>query len=542
LSRLNSPTAYDVGWVTAIFILAFLVRFADQIGLPPHPDDLLHFYAARSYLEDGSFSIFQGTYTRASDFTLLVAASLAVFGDSLLSARMPALVCGAALAAAVYIWVHREVGRGPAVLAAAVLILLAPAIDVSVLVRFYTLQSILFWLGSAAIYLAVSGRRSWLATSGLVLFGMLALLEAARLQVASAIGIAGLMAWTCIYGAWRLWGRASRTAILTTCVAVLVLAAISVWFLFESGIGLRLFRTYRDAALWAVPQQYNFKYYYYEMSREFGMLLDLLPLAAVAAIIWYPRQAIYCSTILVVGLVLQSFGGMKAQRYVSYLLPFFACLWGMAGWRLVLALRDEVIFRFPALRRQVPGLTLGLAAFCGILVVKAVPALELSARSIVVPGFDRPRDSRDQSWRLSRDALRPLMERVEIFVADDDLLADFHVGRADLVLNRSRLLENDPPDEFVRDFRSGTPTISSDASIRMLLACFDSGLIVKFAPFLSWLSPDTLTLLREHTRRLELPDAMAGFAWEARYGEAQEGCEPIRRLVAETSRLRRGAQ
>jgi hypothetical protein len=81
--------AAAIGEAVLVFVLALLVRLDAATGQPPQPDELYHFYAARSVLADGSFTVFSGIYLRAAEFTRLVAAAMGLFGESLAAARIP---------------------------------------------------------------------------------------------------------------------------------------------------------------------------------------------------------------------------------------------------------------------------------------------------------------------------------------------------------------------------------------------------------------------------------------------------------------------
>jgi len=525
-----------------VFAVALSIRIIDQAGLPPHPDDLLHLYAARSYLDHGTLSIFSGVYLRSADFTYLVAASLKVFGDTLLAARLPALVCGAGIVACAYAWLRSNVGRGPALIAASMLAIMAPALDVSVLIRFYTLQSLLFLSGAILIYGVVTAAKpSWRSLPA-ALFAILLLAEAARLQIVSAVGILGLLTWAALVTGWRLRERLSWRARLAALGLLLLSAALVGFVALETGILGRMWELYRAAVLWAEPERNNYKYYYHELTRSFGLLMDLLPFAAVVAFLFYPLPALFCATLLFVGIIVHSFAGMKLIRYMSYLLPLLACLWAMAAWPLLTFVGDRAA---ALVRRRAPRAArlarAGICCFAALLVFKAVPVFERPARALILPNADRVRDSRDQSWMLARDQLRPLVRRADVLVVDDDLLADYHVARPDIVLSKTRLLENTPPDEFTRDFRTGTPTISNDASVRTLLACFRNGVILTYEPFLEWLPPETLTFLAANARRLDPAPSLTGYAWDEPRGEPPASCDAVRQLVAPTATMRHAA-
>ncbi|MGG5887090.1 hypothetical protein ACLF3G_08090 [Falsiroseomonas sp. HC035] len=523
-----------------VFLLALLVRLDAMTGLPPQPDDLYHFYAAQSYLADGSFGVFSGTYVRAADFTRLVAASMGLFGHSLGAARIPSLLASALLVALVYLWLRREAGLGIAILAAALLILLYPTVLVGALVRFYALQALLFWAGTALLYRVVtegSARLSSVLKTGLAL---VLLAAAARLQIVTLIGLMGFGAWAALYLTWRI-RHAVRPAWLAVGWVALLLGGASLAFLVaQTGFGARLLETYRSASLWAQPDRDNVLFYYYLLAQHYGVLGNYLPLAAVAAFAFFPRPALFCAIVLCVGLLLHSFGGMKQDRYIAYLLPYFAALWAMAAWPMLRALQTRLsVMLAPRWRMAAPLALGGVALLLAALLVKEVPVLERTARSVVLPP-DRPlvMDA-GRGWQASRARLLPLARQAEVFLADDDLQAAFHVARADFFMNRSQLLENDPAEEFVRDFRTGTPMISSAESLSAIVACFDRGLVVSGTLALSWLTPEARQVIETQMRPVELVGPLHGYEWnrgaQIPAAEPSADCGRLRAFVAETA-------
>ncbi|MGK7871122.1 hypothetical protein [Falsiroseomonas sp. E2-1-a20] len=531
------------GEAVLVFVLALLVRMDAMTGLPPQADELYHFYAARSYLADGSLSVFSGTYLRAADFTRLVAAAMSLFGDSLSAARVPSLLASAVLVATLYLWLRREAGRGAAAIAAALLIFLYPNVLVGTLVRFYALQALLFWLGTALLYRVVVEARPRFGSAMLSGVALLLLVAAARLQIVTLIGLAAFGAWAALYLTWRMRDAVPRLWLVLGWLGLLVATGVLAYAVAQTGFGARLLQTYRSAALWAEPNRDNVFFYYHLLARHYGILGNYLPLAALAAFAFRPRPALYCGVVLAGGLVLHSFGGMKQDRYVAYLMPHLAALWAMALWPLLIALRDRLIVLLAQRWRLArPLVTAAVALLLAALLVKETSMLERTVRSIVLSP-DRPLVMDvGRGWQANRARLVPLVWDAEVFIADDDLQAAYHVGRADFFMNRSQLLENDPPDEFVRDFRTGTPMISSADSLRTIFACFDRGLLVSGDLALSWLTAEAREVIAAHSTPLELVPPIHGYVWDRRRNggsvEPPAACNRLRGFAAETAPAR----
>jgi 4-amino-4-deoxy-L-arabinose transferase-like glycosyltransferase len=530
-----------LGEAVLVFVLALLVRLDAATGLPPQADDLYHFYAARSLLADGSFTVLSGTYVRAADFTRLVAAAMGLFGESLEAARLPSLIAGSLLVAAVHLWLRGQAGRGVAAVASALLIVLYPLVLVGALVRFYALQALLFWIGTAVLYHVVVQGRARVRTAVLALLALLFLGAATRLQIVTLIGLIGFATWAAVYLTWRMRNAMPRWALVVGWLALLLGGGALAYAVAQTGFGMSLLRTYRSASLWAEPTRDAWLFYYYLLAQQYGVLGNYLPLAAVAAFLAFPRPALYCAIVLVVGLVLHSFGGMKQDRYIAYLLPYVVALWAMAAWPMLRALGARLSALLAPRWRLAPALaTAAVALLTAALAVKEVPELERGVRGIILPPSRPVVQDLGRGWQAARVRLQPLARQAEVFIADDDLQAAFHVARADFFMNRSQLLENDPPTEFVRDFRTGTPMISSVESLRAIFACFDRGLIVSGSLALSWLTPEAREAITAHARPLDLPPPIYGFTWDQRLDVPDANCPALRRSVAETAPERVG--
>lgn len=519
----------------ALFIAALLTRLF-ELGNPAlQADELLHLYAARSVLHDNTLTIFSGVYERAADFSHLVAASLWLFGDGPATLRLPSAIAGALLVALVYAWLRAEAGRGPAVLAALLLCFMAPAVDLAQFARPYAVQGLLFFVGAGLLYRLVARTMPWPTAAFSAAVAVVTLVEAIRLEMVTAVGLAALSIWLALYLTWRVRARVPLWALALAWLSALAAIAIAL----QTETGAALWQDYRSARLWALPNRDDPLYYYHQWGKAGGLMLDLLPVAAAAAIAIRPRVALHCSAMLTVGLLLHSFAGMKADRFAAYLLPYYACIWGVAAWPLLTGLRQLATTRLVALGVGRAGLRLfdaALLGVCAISVVHATPMLVDVWRDILIPSYDRPRvDNRQQSWREAGPALRDLARRSALFVADDELLADYYVARPDLVWNQSRLLEARPSVDFARDHRTGLPVIGSNSSLERAFACFDSGLLL-----LANVPAPTLALIQSHARAIPVEPPLAAFTWSGRQGPPGQDCSGLHEMIASTQE-RRGA-
>jgi 4-amino-4-deoxy-L-arabinose transferase-like glycosyltransferase len=96
-----------------IAILAVGTRLS-EIDRVASFDELYHLLAARGWLQEGEFRIADGVYEPAQLFTMLVAASFALFGESIEVARMPSVLAGAALVVLAFLWTREVAGASAA--------------------------------------------------------------------------------------------------------------------------------------------------------------------------------------------------------------------------------------------------------------------------------------------------------------------------------------------------------------------------------------------------------------------------------------------
>ena len=163
----------------------------------PMYDELLHVLAARGVMRTGEPAIADGIYIRAELFTRVVATSMTLLGDSLVVARLPALLSGGLLIVLISVWSTVRVGWITGLVAALLLASLPTSVSMAVFARFYTLHALAVALGLILAYEAtLPGRRS-MARAALTVGGMFCFLLALHLQETTFIAaMAGVMAVT----------------------------------------------------------------------------------------------------------------------------------------------------------------------------------------------------------------------------------------------------------------------------------------------------------------------------------------------------------
>jgi len=313
--------------------------------------------------------------------------------------------------------------------------------------------------------------------------------------------------------------RATRVLVAVAGALVLVLAAALVF----SGTAAELWRTYRATAFWNRGIGDYAGYYFYLFLEQYPVLWSLLPAATLYAIADRPRPALFATIVFGTAFLAHSFAGNKLERYIYYVMPFFFVIWGVALAGL-----------FPTMRRWLAGVTdRGLAEAGirarpellrwvrqGVLVaallflILATPAARMLAAQLQPIG-----DERTALWQKTRVAPQPHLDSIDIVVTTDELRTLYFLGRYDVLVSRSRLLETGNSKEFVIDSRTGRPVISTAESLSLLLDCYPTGLVVSRNGF--WrrdigIDDRAADMLEARTQRIVLPDGygMQAYHWQ----------------------------
>ena len=457
----------DAVWTLIAALLACTLYALTIQTRPPHIDEFYHLLAGRSWAKDGSLAILDGRYERARLFTMLVGGSFDLLGRSdLLVARLPSLLASATSVALIFHWVRQVGGMWGAVGAALLFALAGYTFDIAHFARFYALHALLT-LGAAASLFAATrpdARRSilWLTASALCLA------LASHLQPVTAIAALALGAWLLFDQRARIWSMPPLHLVALGGVAL----ACSAVALSLAGPALD---SYRHAERWATGSQDDPLYYIREYWVQLPLMLLLWPVALVAAWRRNASLASLCAAMVMLGLALHSFAGMKAWRYAYYIFPFLCMTYGLA----IAFLMD----RFGGRERNLRG----VALFTGVmllliggnsgyrqsarLMATALPALIQSPTAIAAP-------VPDDVWDKAAPDLRRVTAGRGLVVTGDDLRTIAYVGPFDLFISHSRLGELKPASDFNRDFRTGRPLIDSAAGLAQVIDCSVDGVVI----------------------------------------------------------------
>lgn len=522
----KGATVLRHSWRAPLFLaLAAGLLYSINLGHLPHPDELHHALAARGLLDQGVPAIAEGVYYRGLLHTYLVAGSYALFGDSLASARIPSVVCMALVAALLFVWLRRESSNLAAWLGAGGFAISPFAIDIAQFARFYAPQCLSFLLAACLTYAAVSGRHTLRARAFLALGAAPAALLALYLQPTTLIGLVGLAVWAAgVLGLPWLTDRNVPRGRKLMVVGIALLGLVAVLL---AGISLGLWDIFRSTPLFNQKSEDRFWYYHAFYSLFYPSLWPLTGILGLAAIVAWPRPALFALVTFAVSFLLNSMAASKSLRYIVYAQPLLFMVWGMglaALWPALWSFLDGLRARLAP-----PLATLGLRrpAIGGTLVVGA--ALFLVAgnpawlRSVsLLANITVPPEQPPPNWPLVAPELEPWLARVDVVVTTEELATLYFLGRYDIRFSPSKMEELKPDQqyEFGLDFRTGRPVISTRESLARVLACYPSGVIL--GPSASWGSPillnrELVRLIEAGTRPIELPARSHLFAVEWRH-------------------------
>lgn len=535
-----TKTQIVAGQAVLLFGLAMAIRC---IGITQDAagDELYHVLAAKNFLADGTLSINGGEpYTRAEAFTLLIAGFFRLFGAGLVVGRIPVAIAGSLSVVVIFLWL-RSLGERTAAWLAGLFLCFAPeSLIISQQVRFYTLQQLSFLLGSLGVYALVDHRRPLGPTIALSVASAIALLLSIHLQIVSIIGIAGLALFVLLVTGPHVvqWAR-QRPDRLWIVVGATGLLGVMVGIVLSSDWGQRVISLATYVDLWANENAHAWRFYHWILQDGFPAIWVGFPLIVLVAASVQPRATLLSASVFLVAFVTHSFVSWKGGRYLEYGMPFFFTLGALALAQLVpvaqrsaaTVLSRSTLIRFPLWAPQVLAVSVLLAT-----VAFAIPGNRAFLRTAHLltrdPSFTHPGMGSDTfSWSQSSARLKTLADTVDVLVSTEDTKALYYLGRLDYVIDKNNLLQRRGRPEFSVDKKIAVPMVSKPESIRAIIACHDSGLIVAqtWSMGTDWkVPPDTADYIIAHTERVHLPEkwGMSVFRWRTQYKGSSENCPP----------------
>ena len=527
----------------AVFLCALLVRVL-HLDHTPLYDEMYHVLAAQSWLRDGSLSIGDGLYERGRYFTLLVAGFFRLFGETLTVARLPSVIAGSLMVAATYSWLSASAGKMPALIGAVLLVFSPISIFLSQFARFYALHALLVVLASYAIYYLVAAQQRTSSGRLIAIFSAPVLLWFAyQLQVTTMIALAGLALWCGLFYLPAAVAWLQRQGVRKACLIVFLAVAIIVLFLLGAGDRLAAMwgRLLHESPHWAggADGDHNLRFYYYWLLNEYPTLWSLFPIAVIIALVKYPRPAFFSSCIFITAFILHSIAGFKAYRYFGYAMPYLFIIFSLALAAIYPALKKlivDFIACLPFASMSVRMKKLQYRAVLSVVLIFTVlvnPAFPLAFR-MMTRGDASWSDSSiyrgSADWAAAAKILQPVIAQSDVVLTPSGIMALYFLGGYDLEINENTVEETASRKEFAIDPRTGKPAISTPASLKKVIACYPSGLIVaeqrrwQRAPHI--VPKITAQVASSYAERIPLPDKLriVAFKWHHPQTEYPQIC------------------
>ena len=466
----NRAIVILTGVLIALVALLFRIQSLDGVE---RFDEFYHLLAAQGWLVTGSPTILDGQYTRAELYTGAVMELFRLTGsETVATGRILSVIGGALLPPLLFYWIRARAGWVAGLTVAALAIFWPHGIEEAQTLRYYTWHVLFVSVGAIAIFEMMEGN-GFAGRLGWGILALLACIAAAYLQITTAIAFVAIFLWICFVHIlpW-IWVQKFRWPLIAGAMLVGAAAIGAAWAL---GILDELWRQYRWVPGWGEKNQNNVTFFHKLLRDYYPILWGLFPFAAIFAFGWRPRLASYAIIIFAVILVGQSFGGMKAARYLSYGMPFFFITWALAFALLVNALREPVVAALRPLDPTKRGWLAGIA-----VTVAALFALSVN------PFFERSVDELRGQTFLSWPVVdwHPLDEVIGEWadapyrITTHELHTAAMLGDYDVLFSAGRVSEIFPPVEFGIDPRTGRPVIAKPETLAVILACKPEGLFI----------------------------------------------------------------
>src|SRR5690606_34012002 len=301
------------------------------------------------------------------------------------------------------------------------------------------------------------------------------------------IGLAAIAVWFGLAHAlpWVWTGERWRVLVGLAVFLLLVIAAIGSWNLLAE-----LWQVYRWAPPHSLEHRNQFWFYHLLLLNRYPAVWPFFPLIAIIALAAKPRPALFCLCMFVLVFVLESFGGMKDQRYLFFAMPFLYALCGMALaqilgplWRWLNAATDRAATALlpSAWRRPAKWLALGASALflIGANGSTAKTALMFAGVRLSADGdgIGIGQEHDGDAWSAASAALEPWLEQASLVMTMGEEFTLYYLGDYDILIDRNRVVELGDH-EFIVDPRNGRPIVSKPSSVQRILDCYPDGVII----------------------------------------------------------------
>lgn len=505
--RRDYGLAVLVGVVVSALLLLMARKVIDHV---PLYDELLHVLSARGLLAHGEPMIADGLYTRAGLFTRLVAASMGSFGDTVVAARIPSLLSAVALVMLTAVWVTRKAGLLAGGVAAVMLIILPATLELAVFVRFYVLHGLVIAVMAVALYEATAPERTLLQRGLLIAAALVLIAFAWHLQPTTLVAVGAL-----VLGAAALWVFDHWPQVAPTVRRHPVALSIGALVIVIGGLAVlripAIAELSGEVPLWAAWAADMPQFYVTQLPKSMPLLWPALPIVIALAVVSYPRFAIFCAVVVLSALAVHSVAAAKSVRYIYYLFPFIAALWGCALAGLFAYIRARAKERAAIAALILVALTVGMsvegARAARLLAGRATPAEALSYAV-------------EAEWSPAVPVLAPFVPKSQRIVTSNAMKSLYYLDRYDFELNASIVPETESGEEFGIDPRTGRHAIGAPASITKVLDMPGTTLVVLESETLNLphgVPTESLAVIESRCRVIHLPAGVELRAWECEH-------------------------
>jgi hypothetical protein len=503
-----------------LFCISTLILTLNNAGALTF-DEFYHFLAAKSWAENGTLAIGDGTYSRGWLFTKAIGVVFILFGQSLDVARFIPVLGGVAWALVVFLWTRFFMSRLIAWIAVMMFMFSSDFYSLSTYLRFYTWHGFLVFLAFTLGTLFLSRSGKWMYSNFLlILLAIVSILLAYHLQDSTLIAIVGFSLFLILFYhdvlvnfLIKIFSN-KRYLFLSASL----LAAV-VYFSYASHLPQYIWINYSHTALWLA--HVDVRMYHWHFENNYPLLWSVFPVMAFWAAVNRPPYGLACVVIFSTAFLLHSFAGMRAFRYLAYALPFFFIISSISIVDVIKSLSEALANADNKYLNSY--LTLHRLAFPIIVCLIFITfCFSISVNSGFKDAYNvivGERRNKGIDWSpYTRDLIR-VANLVDTVVVTYGVAGFYYIGDINYVMSRTIMLETDTQEEFGYDGRIGRRVISNLSSLKMIMDCYPSGLIVidkeRWGDPLRGTDSETNSFIIENTSPVSLKDneALHAYVW-----------------------------
>ena len=407
-------------------------------------DEFYHVYAARSFLNDGSFSLPSGEeYSRGATYTLFVSLCFWLWGVSEFSARLPSVFFGLGYLLAFYFITATMFNKRIALVSTIILTISHSQIYYSRECRMYSLFQLTYLVEVFLIYLLLNrknifsdarrkGDRIGVPFSTFTLFvGILFLFfVSAQLQkinyiIVPSLVVFGIFVFFDKQLAHKMDDNMRQIVLASLIVGTIIAVAQANQSLIET---ISREFVFRYTPKWALPSEHDVLFYLRSLKSDYFLLWILVPVGGLIAIRKFKRLGFYLISIYIVPLIIQSYLPTKAPRYILNIYPFGAILVGISLGQLLELNVLQSILKF----KTISATTTKVISFS--MIVLFIASNHFLAKDKFHWFLPKKPD-----WKTLSGELKPYIKDEDLVISDNSVAALYYIGRCDYVVDENAL-------------------------------------------------------------------------------------------------------